>query len=42
MKYAAAAALASMVKLPSPTEILPDPFYPQLAERIADAIIAAQ
>jgi malate dehydrogenase (oxaloacetate-decarboxylating) len=42
MKYAAADALAQMVKNPSPTEILPDPFHPKLAEHIADAIIAAQ
>lgn len=41
MKYAAAQALAQLVPSPHPTLILPDPFQPNLAEHIADAIIAA-
>ena len=42
MKYAAAHALAQMVPDPTATSILPDPFQPELAEKVADAIIAAQ
>lgn len=41
MKYAAAQALAQLVPAPTPSLILPDPFQPDLAEHIADAIIAA-
>jgi len=39
MKYAAANALAEMIESPTPSLILPDPFTPQLAQRVADAIL---
>jgi len=41
MKYAAAEALAALVPHPTANEILPDPFYPNVAEQISTAIIAA-
>jgi malate dehydrogenase (oxaloacetate-decarboxylating) len=39
MKLAAAHALRDMVGNPSVTNIIPDPFTPGLAERIADAVL---
>jgi len=41
MKYAAADALSSMVESPNASLILPDPFMPNLAQQVADAIILA-
>jgi malate dehydrogenase (oxaloacetate-decarboxylating) len=41
MKYAAAEALAALVPNPTADEILPDPFYPNVAEHVSAAIIAA-
>jgi malate dehydrogenase (oxaloacetate-decarboxylating) len=38
MKYAAAQALASVVKEPNAEHILPDPFYADLSKVIADAV----
>lgn len=40
MKQAAAAALAQEVSNPTVDEIIPDPFTPGLADRIADAVLA--
>lgn len=39
MKDKASNKLASLVKNPSPTNIIPDMFYPRLAEHIADSIL---
>jgi len=39
MKDNASNKLASLVKNPSPTNIIPDMFYPRLAEHIADSIL---
>lgn len=41
MKYAAAQALAALVPQPGPEQILPDPFAPDVAARVAQAIIQA-
>lgn len=40
MKYAAAEALAQMISHPVADKILPDPFFPDLAKIVADAVIA--
>ncbi len=42
MKQAAALALAQEVKQPTADEVIPDPFTPGLAERIAAAVLAVQ
>jgi malate dehydrogenase (oxaloacetate-decarboxylating) len=39
MKQAAAAALADLITDPSDTNIIPDPFFPDLSQHVADAIL---
>ena len=39
MKDAASNTLANLIKNPTPTNIIPDIFYPRLAQRLADAIL---
>jgi malate dehydrogenase (oxaloacetate-decarboxylating) len=38
MKLAAAEALAQMVEPPTPEKIIPDPFEPNIAEHVAQAV----
>ncbi len=40
MKLAASDAIASMIADPSPDRIVPDPFFPALAQTVANAILA--
>lgn len=42
MKEAAAKKLASLVTNPNPENIIPDPFFPNLAQKVAKAILAAK
>lgn len=40
MKIAASEAIAATIPQPTATQIIPDPFFPHLAERVAEAVLA--